>query len=68
MARTGRPREYDDRKVITVRLDRQVHERLADVADDRGVSVNFLVCRALEEFLPRLLPVREIRWTRDDPA
>ena len=29
------------------------------------VSVNWLVNRAVEQFLPRLIPADEIQWTRD---
>jgi len=34
-------------------------------AEERDVSVNWLMTKALEDFLPRLLPASEFRLTRD---
>lgn len=47
-----------------IRIPREIHEQLTRAADEREVSVNWLVNRALEDFLPRLVPVEEIQWTR----
>jgi predicted HicB family RNase H-like nuclease len=53
------------RTVTAIRLPIPLHERLRDAADDRDLSVNFLVVKALEEFLDRLIPADELRLTRD---
>lgn len=50
----------------TVQFSLVVRDRLAEAAEERGLSVNFLVNRAVEQFLDRLLPVAEFRLTRDD--
>jgi len=42
-----------------------MHERLRAAADERGLSINFLVIKATEEFLERLIPADELRLTRD---
>jgi hypothetical protein len=38
---------------------------LKAAAEERGLSANFLVVRAVDEFLDRLLPPDEIKLTRD---
>lgn len=53
----------DDRVQTQVRLPPELHEALKQAADQRDVSTNWLVVKALQEFLPRLLPPDEIRWT-----
>lgn len=53
------------RSATAIRLDPEVHRRLKDAAQERDVSVNWLVGKAVTEFLDRLIPVEEIRWTRD---
>jgi hypothetical protein len=42
-----------------------MHERLRVAADERGLSINYLVIKAMEEFLDRLIPASELRLTRD---
>lgn len=51
-----------------VRFDPELYAELLKAADERDVSMNWLVNRAVREFLDRLLPVDEIRWTRDEIA
>jgi predicted HicB family RNase H-like nuclease len=59
------PRTADaERKVFKVRLPRGTHERLLAAADDHNVSANLIATRALEEFLGRMVPVEEFKWTR----
>jgi len=41
-----------------------MHERLRTAAEDRDLSINFLVVRAVEDYLSRLLPPEEMRLTR----
>lgn len=55
------------RVTTAIRFPPDVLERLREEADVRGVSINWLVSRAIEEFLPRLVPVDELRLTRDTP-
>lgn len=47
-----------------VRFDPDVHERLVAAAEDRSVTINWLVNRLVREGLDRLIPVEEIRWTK----
>lgn len=60
---SGRPRRYDARTSTAIRLPADLHERLVAAAEEREVSMNFLITQAVREFLDRLLPVEEIRWT-----
>jgi hypothetical protein len=51
----GRRRIYNERRIATaVRLPESVHERLRGVADDREVSANLIITRAITEYLERL--------------
>lgn len=54
------------RKRLTtgIRFPEQVHERLKAAADERDLSINYLVVKAVEEFLDNLIPVEELRLTR----
>lgn len=66
----SRPRTYDDDRINTaVRIPRDLHEQLHTAAAERGVSANWLILRAIEDFIPRLIPVDELRLTRprEDP-
>lgn len=58
----------DSRTSTAVRFPPELHKRLEVAADERDVSLNWVVNRACEEFLERLIPVEEMRWTRDHPA
>ena len=61
MANTGRPREYDEYRVIkTVRVSPQLDDRLKAAARERDVSVNLLINAALEDYLERLLPIEQL--------
>jgi hypothetical protein len=61
----ARPKVHDDDRVTTaLRLPKAVHEQLKSAADERGVGVNYLAVRALEEFLTHLVPVDELMLTR----
>ncbi len=53
------------RSVTAVRLPPDLHRRLKEAAEERDLSLNFLVVKAIEEFLRRLVPPEEIRFTRD---
>lgn len=61
----ARPRIHHEKRVTTaVRLPESLHDRVKEAADDRDVSVNLLVTKALEEYLDRLVPAEEILSTR----
>ena len=50
---------------LSLRLPSALRDQLVAAADERDVSVSWLAARALEDFLPRLIPVDEICWTKD---
>jgi predicted HicB family RNase H-like nuclease len=63
----GRPRVHtEDRVTTAVRVPKTLHDRVRAAAHERQVGVNFLVVRALEEYLDRLVPVDELVRTRDE--
>lgn len=65
----ARPKTHASPRSNTgVRFPTELLEQLHKAADERDVSVNWLVNRAVQDFLPRLLPVDEIVWTRPKPA
>lgn len=58
-------RHHKQRTATAIRFPEPLHEQLRAAADERGFSVNFLVVKAVEEFLQRLIPADELRLTRD---
>jgi hypothetical protein len=52
------------RTTTAIRFPDEVHERLKQAAEDRDLSINFLVVKAVEDFLERLVPAHEFRLTR----
>jgi predicted transcriptional regulator len=51
----ARPRKYDDERVTTaIRLPKRIHERLRQVADERDVSVSWLLTKAADSYLEQL--------------
>lgn len=57
--RRARPRTS-----TAVRFPPELHERLQAAANERDVSINWVVNKAVEEFLDMLIPVEEMVWTR----
>jgi predicted HicB family RNase H-like nuclease len=57
-------RRKDTRTTTAIRFPVAVHEALAKAAADRDLSMNYLVVRAVEDFLPRLIPADELTLTR----
>lgn len=53
------------RTTTAIRFPEELHERLKAAADERDFSVNFMVVKAVEDFLDRLIPASEIRLVRD---
>lgn len=51
--------------MTAIRFPGPLHQKLREAADDRELSINFLVVKAVEEFLERLIPASELRLTRD---
>ena len=60
----GRP-SMGPRQSTVIRLKPELHEALTTTAAERDLSVNWLVNRAVDDFLSRLIPVEEMRLTRD---
>lgn len=52
------------RGYTSLRLDRDLLEAVNQAAAERGISRNLLITKALEDFLPRLIPVSELQLTR----
>lgn len=52
---------------IQLRLPRPLRDRVHQAARERGLSANALAVRALDYYLERLIPVEELRFTRDRP-
>jgi len=53
----GRPRIYDEPRIATaIRLPASLREELHAAATERDVSVNFLVTRAISDYLGQLSP------------
>jgi len=61
----GRPTVHGPRTSTAIRLKPELHERLSAEGAARDVSINFLVNKAVEFFLDRLIPVDEMQWTRE---
>ena len=53
------------RTTTAIRFPDEIHEQIRKAADERGLSINFLVVKATEEFLDRLIPADELRLTRE---
>lgn len=49
-----------------MRLPRDLHAQLRASAEERELSVNYLVVRALTYYLDRLIPADEIELIRPD--
>lgn len=63
--RSGRP-STRRRTSTAIRLDPDLHARLTMAADERDVSVNWLVNRAVARLLDRLIPVDQWKLTTED--
>lgn len=62
----GRPRVSDEDRVVTaVRLPESIHARLHREADERDVSANMIITKAVEFYLDRLPSLGE---TLVDPS
>lgn len=62
----GRPSEYNEATISTgLRLPVTLHTRLTEAAAERQLTMNRLVRYAIEDYLDRLIPVAELKLTRD---
>jgi predicted HicB family RNase H-like nuclease len=59
---TERPRRATS--ATAIRFPPDLHAELKRAADERYLSINFLVVAAVREFLPRLIPADEFTLTR----
>lgn len=57
-------RTHKPRTTTAIRFPDELHEQLKQAAEDRELSINFLVVKAVEDFLPRLIPVEDFTLTR----
>ncbi len=65
----SRPRVYDEPRIATaIRLPVSLRDELQAAATERDVSVNFLVTRAVSEYLRRLPPTGELLGGGDGVA
>lgn len=53
------------RTATAIRFKPELHDALIAAADERDVSINWLVNKAVEDFLPRLIPADQMKWTTD---
>jgi hypothetical protein len=53
------------KSATAIRFPEELHERLRAAADERHYSINYMVVKAVEDFLERLIPVDELKLTRD---
>lgn len=54
-----------ERTATAIRFPDDLHERLRIAAEERDFSINYLVVRAVDDFLGRLIPADELKLTRD---
>jgi predicted HicB family RNase H-like nuclease len=56
-----RPKLYQEKRIPTaVRIPESLHRQLQEVADEREVSVNLIIVRAIEKHLEQLPPVDDV--------
>ena len=48
-----------------IRFPEELHERLREAAESFGLPINFIVVKAMEEFLDHMIDPTEFRLTRD---
>ena len=56
------------RMTTAIRFPEELHERLRQAADAFGLPINFIVVKAMEEFLDRMIDPAEFRLTKDRSA
>lgn len=53
-----------NRSATAIRFPEELHEQLRAKADEYEFSINYLVVKAVEDFLPRMIPASELKLTR----
>ena len=53
-----------NRLTTEIRFPEDLHHRLQEAAEQRDLSINFLVVKAVHEFLDHLIPANELTLTR----
>lgn len=48
-----------------IRFDPELYKKLQIAAEERHLSVNYLVNKAVEDLLPRLIPANELKLTKE---
>lgn len=61
---TTATKKTTDRSATAIRFPADLHEQLRAAADERHLSINYLVVKAVEDFLERLIPADELKLTR----
>ena len=61
-----RPRRYDNLIQLGVRVPAALRDQLNEAAVARDLSAAYLVRRAIEDYLARMIPPEEIQWTKPD--
>lgn len=54
-----------NRSATAIRFPEYLHEQLRAKAEEYEFSINYLVVKAVEDFLPRMLPADELKLTRN---
>jgi predicted HicB family RNase H-like nuclease len=65
MATATSSKKTSDLSATAIRFPAELHDRLRVAAEDRHLSINYLVVKAVEDFLERLIPADELKLTRD---
>jgi predicted HicB family RNase H-like nuclease len=53
------------RSATAIRFPEELHEQLREKADEYEFSINYLVVKAVEDFLPRMIPAKDLKLTRE---
>ena len=65
MAVTKTPKS---RTATAIRFPEAMHDELVRAAEERDLSVNYLVVKAVEDYLPRLIPADEFTLARPNQS
>lgn len=60
----GATKTTKPRTATAIRFPEELHNELVRAAEERDLSINYLVVRAVEDYLPRLIPADEFSLTR----
>lgn len=60
----GATKTKKPRTATAIRFPEELHDELARAAEERDLSINYLVVKAVEDYLPRLIPADELSLAR----